>query len=228
MTNLVRQRGRQPGAVTWSEAEKAWPQGASFKLPKESHPNLRSDLEAAFSWRRTSIRTRRRPRRTSCSRSAPGACVRLAQQRQQAAARHRAQDINDEDQQRERRGEVHGQERHGDNREILHREDECRQSKHDDDQQIDQAHGRLPTSCSTPSSYITARFPSAPRVAKRFPLPRAKRMERGGRAERSTRPPTPASPPLATAPAHARGVPARGGRETRMAALSNSAARPRA
>ena len=67
----------------------------------------------------------------------------MAQQPKETAACEGAEHVNDGHQNRERRAQAKAEKRHGDDAEILEREDEDRGDEHNDNCKIEPAHGRL-------------------------------------------------------------------------------------
>src|SRR3954466_9808530 len=65
------------------------------------------------------------------------------QQRIQAAARRRAQEVGDGNQQRERHAGIEAEKSHGDDLEVLQRESDRRGGEQNDDGEVDPAHGCL-------------------------------------------------------------------------------------
>ena len=67
----------------------------------------------------------------------PRTFVRSAEQREQAAARRRVQQVDDGDQQRERNASVEAEKRHCDDFEVQQREDDRRCGEQNDDGEVD-------------------------------------------------------------------------------------------
>jgi hypothetical protein len=88
-----------------------------------------------FAYKSTSARAKPHSGRVHNASSRP--FVRLAQQRQQAAACRRAQEVGDGDQQRERHAGIEAEKGHGDDLEVLQRENDRRGGKQNDDGEVE-------------------------------------------------------------------------------------------